>query len=177
MTVRTGSYAKIEFPPTIGHDQVESGKPVVVFLRPGKTPPGREVRAVLKHLVRRIRGQWPRTRIIFRGDSHYGRPEAMAWCEDDGVDYIFALLSGNGRLDALAAAVADDLKVRRAEAAKSIRLALRTSSMVATRRPSFSRCVLRWPGKRRPRSSMIPCERCLIPLIAPIPPDKERRNP
>ncbi len=39
----------------------------------------------------------------------------MAWCEDNGVDYIFAL-SGNGRLDALAAAVADDFKVRRAEA-------------------------------------------------------------
>ena len=39
----------------------------------------------------------------------------MAWCEDNGVDYIFGL-SGNGRLDALAAAVADDLRVRRAEA-------------------------------------------------------------
>ncbi len=94
---------------------VESGKPVVVFLRPGKTPSGREVRTVLKHLVRRIRRHWPRTRIIFRGDSHYGRPEAMAWCEDNGVDYIFGL-AGNRRLDALAAAVADDLKVRRAEA-------------------------------------------------------------
>jgi hypothetical protein len=93
---------------------VESGKPVVVFLRAGKTPSGREVRAVLKHLVRRIRRHWPRTRIIFRGDSHYGRPEAMAWCEEGGVDYIFAL-SGNARLGALAAAVADDLKVRRAE--------------------------------------------------------------
>ncbi len=94
---------------------VESGKPVVVFLRPGKTPSGREVRSVLKHLVRRIRRHWPHTRIVFRGDSHYGRPEAMAWCEDNGVDYIFGL-PGNTRLDALAAAVADDLKVRRAEA-------------------------------------------------------------
>ena len=94
---------------------VDSGKPVVVFLRPGKTPSGREVRTVLKHLVRCIRRHWPHTRIIFRGDSHYGRPEAMAWCEDNGVDYIFGL-SGNGRLDALAAAVAEDLKVRRAEA-------------------------------------------------------------
>jgi len=94
---------------------VESGKPVVVFLRAGKTPSGREVRAVLKHLVRRIRRHWPRTRIIFRGDSHYGRPEAMAWCEDNVVDYIFAL-AGNRALDALTAAVADDLKVRRAEA-------------------------------------------------------------
>lgn len=94
---------------------VESGKPAAVFLRPGKTPSGREVRAVLKHLVRRIRRHWPRTRIVFRGDSHYGRPEAMAWCEDNGVDYIFGL-SGNTVLRALADVQADDIKVRRAEA-------------------------------------------------------------
>jgi hypothetical protein len=94
---------------------VESGKPVVVFLRPGKTPSGAEVCTVLKHLVRRLRRHWPRTRIVFRGDSHYARPEAMTWCEQNGVDYIFGL-AGNTRLDALAAEVADDLKVRRAEA-------------------------------------------------------------
>ena len=60
---------------------VESGKPVAVLLRPGKTPSGAEVRTLLKHLVRRIRRHWPRTRLTFRGDSHYGRPQAMAWCE------------------------------------------------------------------------------------------------
>jgi hypothetical protein len=94
---------------------VESGKPVVVFLRAGKTPSGGEVRSVLKHLVRRIRRHWPCTRITLRGDSHYGRPEAMAWCEQSGIDYIFGL-AGNRVLDALAATMADDLKVRRAEA-------------------------------------------------------------
>ena len=94
---------------------VESGKPVAVLLRPGKTPSGAEVRSVLKHLVRRIRRHWPRTRIVFRGDSHYGRPENMAWCEDNGVDYIFGL-SGNSVLRALADEAADDLKVRRAKA-------------------------------------------------------------
>ena len=57
---------------------VESGKPVAVLLRPGKTPSGAEVRTLLKHLVRRIRRHWPRTRLTFRGDSHYGRTEAMA---------------------------------------------------------------------------------------------------
>ena len=61
---------------------VESGKPVTVLLRPGKTPSGAEVRSVLKHLVGRIRRHWPATRITFRGDSHYGRPEAMAsYCQ------------------------------------------------------------------------------------------------
>ena len=50
-----------------------------------------------------------------RGDSHYGRAEAMAWCEENGVDYIFGI-AGNRALHALAYEVADDLKVRRAEA-------------------------------------------------------------
>ena len=61
---------------------VESGKPVAVLLRPGKTPSGVEVRTLLKHLVHRVRRHWPRTRLAFRGDSHYGRTEAMAWCEE-----------------------------------------------------------------------------------------------
>ena len=68
-----------------------------------------------KHLVHRIRRHWPRTRIVFRGDSHYGRTQAMAWCEENGVDYIFGL-AGNRALHALAYEAADDLKVRRAEA-------------------------------------------------------------
>ena len=94
---------------------VESGKPVAVLLRPGKTPSGVEVRTLLKHLVRRIRRHWPRTRLTFRGDSHYGRTEATAWCEDNGVDYIFGL-AGNAVLHRLAYDVADDVRVRRAEA-------------------------------------------------------------
>ncbi len=63
---------------------VESGRPVAVLLRPGKTPSGVEVRTMLRH----------RTRRTFRGDSHYGRIEAMAWCEENGVDDIFGL-AGN----------------------------------------------------------------------------------
>ena len=69
----------------------ETSRPVAVVLRPGKTPSGVEVRAHLRRLVRRIRKRWPATRITFRGDGHYARPEAMAWCEGNGVDYIFGL--------------------------------------------------------------------------------------
>lgn len=93
---------------------VTSGKPVVVFLREGKTPSGKEVALVLKHLVRRIRKHWPTTRITFRGDSHYGRPEAMAWCEANGIDYILGL-AGNGVLHRQVYEAADALKVARAE--------------------------------------------------------------
>jgi hypothetical protein len=69
----------------------ERSRPVAVVLRPGKTPSGVEVRAHLRRLVRRIRKRWTKTRITFRGDGHYARPEAMAWCENHGVDYIFGL--------------------------------------------------------------------------------------
>jgi hypothetical protein len=71
-----------------------SAKPVAVFLRPGKTPDGMEVCLVLRHVVRAIRARWPRVDILIRGDSHYGRPEAMAWCERNRVGYIFGL-AGN----------------------------------------------------------------------------------
>jgi hypothetical protein len=74
-----------------------SGKPVAIFLRPGKTPDGTEVALVLRHVVRAIRARWPRVDIVVRGDSHYGRPEAMAWCERNRVGYIFGL-AGNAVL-------------------------------------------------------------------------------
>src|SRR5258705_163813 len=55
-----------------------SGKPVAVILREGKTPGGSEVRAVIRHVTRHIRRHWPKTRICWRGDSHYARPAAPA---------------------------------------------------------------------------------------------------
>jgi hypothetical protein len=74
--------------------EATTGKPVAVFLRPGKTPDGIEVALVLRHVVRAIRARWPRVDVLIRGDSHYGRPEAMAWCERHRVGYIFGL-AGN----------------------------------------------------------------------------------
>ena len=60
---------------------VASGTPVVAILRPARTPKGTEVRTVIKHVTKRLRRHWPKTRIIWRGDSHYGRVEAMDWAE------------------------------------------------------------------------------------------------
>jgi hypothetical protein len=91
-----------------------TSRPVAILLRPGKTPAGGEIRNHLRRLIRRIRRHWPRTRITIRGDSHYGRPEVMAWCEANGVDYILGL-AGNTILRRLFDAAADDVCVRRAE--------------------------------------------------------------
>jgi hypothetical protein len=58
-----------------------------MILRPGKTPSGKEIRGHLRRLARCIRARWPDTRILVRGDSHYGRVEVMAWCEENAIDY------------------------------------------------------------------------------------------
>src|ERR1700733_3022673 len=93
---------------------VASGAPVATILRPARTPKGTEVRTVVKHVTRRLRRHWPHTRIVWRGDSHYGRVEAMEWAEDNGADYIFGL-AGNATLDALAAETADNLRFHHAK--------------------------------------------------------------
>jgi hypothetical protein len=90
-----------------------SGHCVITILRPGKTPDGKEVRAHLRRLVRRIRRHWPNTVITIRGDSHYGRHEAMDWCEENAVQYVFGL-SKNDTLGALVFAKADEVRTRRA---------------------------------------------------------------
>jgi hypothetical protein len=92
---------------------VDTGHCVLTILRPGKTPDGKEVRGHLRRLVRRIRRHWPHTRITIRGDSHYGRREAMDWCEKNGIDYVFGLPS-NAILAAQIFAKTDEVCVRRA---------------------------------------------------------------
>jgi hypothetical protein len=91
-----------------------TGKPVAMILREGKTPSGREVRTILKHVIKHIRAHWPKVDILVRGDSHYGRHEAMEWCESQGVDYVFGYGSGNSVLNAMVRSDADALCVERA---------------------------------------------------------------
>src|SRR3954447_22646550 len=91
-----------------------TGKPVAVFLRPGKTPDGAEVALVLRHVIRRIRARWPRVDVLVRGDSHYGRPEAMSWCERNRVGYVFGL-AGSKVLLRRVAGLAEEAGLERVE--------------------------------------------------------------
>ena len=113
MSLFNAHYDERCFLPIHVYDTATS-RPVAMLLRPGKTPSGPEIRNHLRRLVRRIRSHWPDTRLTIRGDGHYGRPEVMAWCEANDVDYILGL-PGNAVLDRLVEAAADDVRVRRAE--------------------------------------------------------------
>jgi hypothetical protein len=97
-----------------------TSRPVAVLLRTGTPPSGAEIRHHLRRLVHRIRRHWPNTRLTLRGDSHYGRPEVMAWCEANGLDYIFGL-AGNAVLDHWVEPLADEVRVRRAQTQVRVR--------------------------------------------------------
>ena len=56
-------------------------------------------------LIAQIRARWPRVRILLRADSGFARDEVMAWCEANGVDYVFGL----ARNERLVGAIAHDL--------------------------------------------------------------------
>jgi hypothetical protein len=94
--------------------EATTGKPVAVILRPGKTPDGAEVALVLRHVIGHIRARWPAVEIVVRGDSHYGRPEAMAWCERQRIGYIFGL-AGNPVLLRHVGPLAEDAALGRLE--------------------------------------------------------------
>jgi len=70
------------------------------------------VRTVIKHVTQRIKSHWPSTHIIWRGDSHYGRVEAMQWAEDTAP--VTSSSRGNAALDACVAEVADTVRLRHA---------------------------------------------------------------
>ena len=73
----------------------------------------------MRRLVREIRRHWPRTHITIRGDSHYARPEAMDFCDENNIDFVFGL-AGNDVLRRLVEPDADDVRVRRAEAGAAV---------------------------------------------------------
>jgi Transposase DDE domain group 1 len=51
----------------------------------------------LEPLVARIRQRWPQVQIQLRGDAGFCREKLMAWCESQGIDFIFGLAQ-NARL-------------------------------------------------------------------------------
>ena len=58
-------------------------------------------------IVRRIRAQWPSTRIVLRADSGFCREELMAYCEAEGLFYIFGLARNSRLQEALAPEMAE----------------------------------------------------------------------
>ena len=61
-------------------------------------------------IVAQIRRRWPKVRILLRADSGFARDALMAWCENNGVDFLFGLAKNSrliGEIEAELAAAAE----------------------------------------------------------------------
>jgi hypothetical protein len=82
-------YDEYGFQPIVVFDG--DGRFVTAMLRPAKRPNGREIRALLRRLLRAIRANWPQTTILLRADSHYCAPEVIDWCRANRVEFILGV--------------------------------------------------------------------------------------
>jgi hypothetical protein len=89
----------------------------------------------VERIVGRIRQRWPVVRIVLRADSGFARDALMAWCEDNGVDYLFGLAK-NARL---VRAIGAELGEAAAESRATARPARRFKELVWRTRKSWSR--------------------------------------
>ena len=89
----------------------------------------------IARIVGQIRARWPRVRIIVRADSGFAREALMAWCEANGVDFIFGLAK-NVRLNR---AIGAELVMAREESRTTGQPARQFKELVWSTRKSWSR--------------------------------------
>ena len=114
-----------------------SGKLITAVFRPGKTPSHREVMAVLKRVVKRLKQAWPKTKFLFRGDSHFAKPKVLDWLESQGLFYVVGLAK-NAVLQQRSEATLSEVKERYERCERKVR-----------RYASFFYAAKTWSGPRR----------------------------
>lgn len=98
----------------------DTGQLITAVLRPGTAHASRGALAVLKRLVRHIRGHFPQISIELRADSGFAIPALYDYCEDEGIAYTIGLAS-NDRLAALAVPLAAKAEQQREETGEKAR--------------------------------------------------------
>src|SRR5277367_5193686 len=82
-----------------------------------------------------IRRRWPRVRTLLRADSGFAREDLMAWCEANGIDFLFGLAKN----ERLIAEIKTELDVVAAKSRRSGRPERRFKSFMWTTRRTWSR--------------------------------------
>ena len=86
-------------------------------------------------IVAHIRRRWPLVRILVRADSGFAREELMAWCEANGVHFLFGLAKN----DRLIAEIKTELDQAAVQSRRTGKPARRFKDFRWTTRSSWSR--------------------------------------
>jgi hypothetical protein len=75
-------------------------------LRPASVDAAAGAVEEVARIVAQVRRRWPQVRILVRADSGFAREELMAWCEANGVHFLFGLAQNNRLVAEIAAELA-----------------------------------------------------------------------
>lgn len=84
-----------------------SGRLVTTILKP-KQLKGPQLLAIVRRLIEHIRHRWPKTRIVYRGDAHFTKPEVMDYLDDAPFAMYVSGLMPNAVLQRLAEPVVEE---------------------------------------------------------------------
>ena len=106
----------------------------------------------LTRIVSQIRTKWPHVPIVLRADSGFCREAIMAWCEGNGIEYVFGLAK-NARL---VKAIGKELHEAKSEWEQTSRAARRFRELVYRTQKTWSRTrrvvgKAEYLGKTNPR--------------------------
>ena len=107
----------------------------------------------IARIVTRIRARWPKVRILLRADSGFAREALMAWCEHNGVDFLFGLAKNRRLVGEIEA----ELAAAQEQSQRSAKPARRFKDFAWQTRQSWSRerrvvAKAEWTGgKANPR--------------------------
>jgi hypothetical protein len=104
-------------------------------LRPANIDAAAGALEEIARIVALIRVRWPNTRILLRADSGFTREALMAWCEANGVDYVFGL----ARNDRLVAEIEAELEAAAEQSRRTGKPARRFKDFLWTTLDSWSR--------------------------------------
>lgn len=118
-----GYYERHCYLPLLCFASVDGGEQEVIaaVLRPGNKHAGHRAAAVLRRMVKRLRGAFPKAELVFRADAGFALPEVYDTCEKLGVLYTISLAK-NERLLTLSRSLLDLAAGKHAETNEKVRL-------------------------------------------------------
>lgn len=95
---------------------------ITAVLRPGNAHAGRGALAVLKRIVRAVRGRWGRIPLAIRADAGFALPALYDYCEGEGIAYTIGLVTNQRLRDHAAPLLAEAQTASAARGGEKVRL-------------------------------------------------------
>lgn len=114
------------------------GDLLTAVLLPGKPKDAKTMASILKRIVHRLRGSWPKTEFLVRGDSHFAGAAMLRMCHKLDIRFLFGL-QPNKVLKEKAVSLAQRARRRFERTSEKVRIFSQQWHRAKQARPSWPR--------------------------------------